>query len=257
MSYVEQPAYIARDPVHFMHRYADRRDRELAGFLAATLAWGRRDIVMAKMEDLLQRMGDRPWEFIAHFQDRDQTHLEDFRHRTFNGQDMYWFIKVLSSIVQQEGGFEAFWQACHRQAQSRSRELLAVFHDRFFGLHEAIPSRMRKHLSSPERNSACKRLCLFLRWSVRNNSAVDTGIMDFISPSQLMIPLDTHVARQARRIGLLGRRQNDWKAVTELTGRLRWMAPDDPVKYDFALFGLGLDPEGVPEELVLNPGAGY
>ncbi|MEO1021753.1 MAG: TIGR02757 family protein [Bacteroidota bacterium] len=251
VSQIEQPGYIDDDPVQFMHAFPEVADQELAGFFAAIMAWGRRDIVNAKVEDLLTRMNYKPSEFIGNFSDLDARHLEGFKHRTFKPEDMYWLIKGLAAILQQHNTFESFWDDCNNQAGSQKRELIAVFHERFFELHPETPQRTRKHLSNPEKNSSAKRLYMFLRWCIRK-STVDTGIWNFLPPSALNVPLDVHVARQARILGLLSRHQNDWKSVVELTGRLRIMDPEDPVKYDFALFGVGVLGQKIPPEFIVN-----
>lgn len=237
---VEQPDYIADDPVQFMHVFEDKEDRALAGFLAALMAWGRRDIVIRKVEDLLERMEHRPGDFIRGFREADASRFEGFKHRTFKPVDIYWLVKILQAILEEYGTFEAFWERCRTEAESSGRPLMGVFHESFFNMAPEAAGRTRKHISDAEKNSSCKRLYLYLRWAIRKDSPVDTGIMDFMPASELMIPLDVHVARQARRLGLLTRSYNDWKAVVELTENLRLLDPSDPAKYDYALFGLGI-----------------
>ncbi len=236
----ERKEFIDSDPIQFMHAFEEKTDQEIAGFFTAIMAWGRRDIVIAKVDDLFQRMGYRPTEFIIRFSDSDAALFDDFKHRTFKPIDIYWLIKILQSILQQFGDFESFWKDCYQQAHQENRELIAVFHQRFFEVYPETPQRTRKHISNPEKNSSAKRLYMYLRWCIRK-SEVDVGIWGFISPSQLKIPLDVHVGRQARKLGLLTRKQNDWKAVLELTENLRTLDPEDPAKYDFALFGLGVN----------------
>lgn len=251
---VEQPSYIAEDPVLFMHAFDDKNDRELAGFFAALMAWGRRDIVIRKVEDLLSRMDHRPAEFIGNFSGKDSSRFDGFKHRTFKPVDIRWLIRILRSILHTYGSFEAFWKHCYNKAQLHQRELMAVFPEEFFGMEENTPRRTRKHISNADKNSSCKRLYLYLRWVLRKNSPVDPGTMNFMSPAELMIPLDVHVARQARRLGMLGRTYNDWKATRELTQNARWLDPNDPAKYDYALFGLGTETIDIPSSLILNPG---
>lgn len=250
---MEKPAYIDDDPVLFMHAFDDKLDRELAGFLAAIMAWGRRDIVIAKVKDLLERMDNKPASFIGNFSERDRKRFEGFKHRTFKPVDIYWLTMILHNILQDYGGFEPFWEACHRQANQTDRTLMAVFHDRFFEMCPDAAQRTRKHISNSEKNSSCKRLYLYLRWTIREGSVVDPGTMNFIDPSELMIPLDVHVARQARVLGILERTYNDWKATTELTQKMRLLDPDDPAKYDYALFGIGVTESGLEDSLALNP----
>lgn len=249
---VEKPDYIDSDPVLFMHAFNEKEDQLLAGFFAAIMAWGRRDIVIRKVRDLLERMDNRPTEFITHFSDADAERFDGFKHRTFKPVDMKWLTKILQSILLEYDSSEAFWSACYQKAKQTDRPLMAVFHEDFFALQPNTPRRTYKHISNVEKKSSCKRLYLYLRWAVRNNSVVDLGLMDFMPASELMIPLDVHVARQARRLGLLSRTYNDWWAVQELTEALRLLDPADPVKYDYALFGLGVAEDGLPEELIVN-----
>ena len=249
---IEEPDYINDDPVQFMYAFEDKADKELAGFFAATMAWGRRDIVNAKVEDLLQRMDYKPYEFIQNYSESDTPVFEGFKHRTFKPIDIHWLTKTLQSILLKFQTFESFWAFCAEQAKIQKRELIAVFHDQFFTLHPEIPQRVRKHVSNTEKNSSAKRLYMYLRWVIRKNSPVDPGTMSFIKPSELKIPLDVHVARQARKLGLLSRKQNDWKAVLELTKRMKMLDPEDPAKYDFALFGIGVLGSRIPDELIIN-----
>lgn len=242
---VEVPSYIEKDPVCFMHIYEDREDRLLAGFFAAIMAWGRRDIIINKVGDLMERFGHRPAAFISGYNEAHRDALAGFRHRTFNETDIHHIILVLRAVFDRFGGFEGFWRDVYQQAKRQNRELIAVFHERFFGLHDG-PDRVRKHIANSEKNSSCKRLYLYLRWTVRQGSCVDTGLFTFMPPSELMIPLDVHVARHARALGLLGRHQNDWKSVVELTERLRKLNPTDPARFDYALFGIGT--EGIQPE---------
>lgn len=249
---IEQPDYINDDPVQFMHAFDDKNDREMAGFFAATMAWGRRDIVNAKVEDLLNRMNNRPADFIVNYTDSDCEKFDGFKHRTFKPIDMHWLTRSLQSILLKFGDFEKFWAYCQGISKRENRELISVFHDQFFTFHPEIPQRVRKHVSNPAKNSSAKRLYMYLRWVVRQNSVVDPGTMSFISPGELKIPLDVHVARQARKLGLLSRKQNDWKAVVELTKRMQILDPEDPAKYDYALFGIGVLGKDIPDELIIN-----
>ncbi|MGM0545958.1 MAG: TIGR02757 family protein [Bacteroidota bacterium] len=253
VSKVEQPDYIEDDPILFMHAFNQKEDQLLAGFFAATMAWGRRDIVIRKVRDFLNRMDNRPTEFITHFEDRDAKRFEGFKHRTFKPIDLRWLVKILQTILQKFGSFEAFWADCYQQAEKNDRPLMAVFHEQFFAQHPEAPQRTQKHVSNADKKSSCKRLYLFLRWALRENSPVDLGLMNFMPPSKLMIPLDVHVARQARALGLLSRTYNDWRAVQELTEALRLLDPQDPAKYDYALFGLGINQDEIPQEFIKNP----
>ncbi|MCW9707697.1 TIGR02757 family protein [Fodinibius salsisoli] len=249
---IEKPDYIDSDPVLFMHAFNKKEDRLLAGFFAATMAWGRRDVVIRKVRDFLNRMDNRPTDFITNFSDRDAKRFDGFKHRTFKPVDMKWLTKILQTILLDYGSFEDFWEACYQKAGQQERPLMAIFHEDFFALQPDTPRRTFKHVSNAEKKSSCKRLYLYLRWAIRQNSAVDLGLMNFMSPSELMIPLDVHVARQARKLGLLGRTYNDWWAVQELTESLNLLDPKDPAKYDYALFGLGVAENGLPEKFVIN-----
>ncbi len=249
---VEAPGYIETDPIQFMHAFEAKNDQELAGFFAAIMAWGRRDIVIAKVDDLLNRMNYRPAEFIQNFSDSNSDVLDGFKHRTFKPEDIYWIIRAMQSAVREFESFEGFWLDCYQQAKKENHELMAVFHHRFFEFHPETPQRSRKHIANPEKNSSAKRLYMYLRWCIRK-SIVDLGTMTFMKPSELKIPLDVHVARQARALGLLSRHQNDWKSVLELQEKLLILDPNDPSKYDYALFGLGIRPDVVDEKYYINP----
>lgn len=245
------PSYIDSDPVLFLHAYDDLLDKQLAGFFAAIMAWGRRDIVIAKVNELMERMNQRPGEFIRDYSDEKRPALRGFKHRTFTEEDVHHLVLNLSRVLADFGDFEPFWRSVYEQSKAQNRELIATFHERFFEYHTG-PHRTKKHIASSEKGSSCKRLYLYLRWTVRQNSIVDPGIYTFMPASELMIPLDVHVARHARRLGLLGRKQNDWKAVEELTRKLRILDPLDPAKYDYALFGLGIADVEVPEEMIIT-----
>lgn len=249
---VEKSEYIQDDPVQFVHAFSEKRDREAAGFFAATMAWGRRDIVIAKVDDLLHRMDYKPMEFILNYDSRSYGILEDFKHRTLKPVDVEAFVYILQKIYNTWQDFEQFWAECFRIANATSRPLISIFHKHFFGLHPETPARTFKHVSNPEKGSTCKRLYMFLRWMIRKNSPVDIGIWNFMPASQLLIPFDVHVARQSRRYGLLSRKSNDWRAVQELTEICRVMNPRDPAVYDFALFGMGALGYQLPDQFVLN-----
>lgn len=249
---MEVPEYIDDDPVQFMHAFEDKKDKELAGFFAATMAWGRRDIVIAKVDDLLKRMEYRPAEFVQSYSEKDFHKLKGFKHRTFKPVDIHWLTLILQTIIRKFGTFESFWSHCYDQANREGRELMAVFHQQFFSFHPEMPNRTRKHVSNTDKNSSAKRLYMYLRWCIRKNSVVDPGIMSFMDPSELKVPLDVHVARQARRLGLLSRTQNDWKSVLEVTEKMKLLDPKDPARYDYALFGIGVLGKELPEGLIIN-----
>lgn len=249
---IEEPSYIDSDPIQFMYRYQHRSDRLLAGFFAALMAWGRRDIVINKVDNLLSIMGPSPTDFILNFSDAEAHRFSDFKHRTFKPEDVYWLITLLQHMLWRFGDPEEFWAHCYQLSKKLDRELISIFHEQFLNLNPDVPARLRKHLADSEKNSSCKRLYLYLRWTVRQNSLVDTGLMNFMPASELMIPLDVHVARHGRRLGLLTRKQNDWKAVCELTEVLKKLNPDDPARYDYALFGVGVMQHSLPKNLIVN-----
>lgn len=249
---VEKPGYIPGDPVRFMHAFSEKKDMEIAGFLAATMAWGRRDIVIAKADELFQLMDYSPYQFVAGYTGSDYSNFDRFKHRTLKPIDIHGLLLALQQIYREFDDFEAFWSMCYQKGLQQNRPFLALFHEEFFRRSSDHAARTVKHVSNPEKGSTCKRLSMFLRWTIRKNSPVDTGIWSFLKPSELWVPFDVHVARQARRYGLLSRRTNDWKSVNELTSTLAVLNPDDPARYDFALFGIGALGYELPKKFVLN-----
>lgn len=249
---VEQRGFIQSDPVQFVHAFEEKKDIEIAGFFAALMAWGRRDIVISKVEDLLQRMNYRPFDFISQYSQDNFSTLQEFKHRTFKPIDIHGIILALQIIYQEYEDFEEFWKECYQSSKRVDRPVLALFHEKFFNTTPELIHRTRKHISNPDHGSTCKRLSMYLRWMVRKNSAVDIGIWNFIDASELFIPFDVHVARQARKYGLISRRTDDWKTVIELTNTLKIMNPNDPVRYDFALFGIGALGFTLPKRFLLN-----
>lgn len=249
---VEREEYILKDPVQFMHAYGTKKEKEIAGFFSAIMAWGRRDIVIAKSAELFRRMGENPYLFVVNYNQNDFRYLEGFKHRTFKAEDLHGIILSLKSIYSQHEDFEEFWSCCNEMSKQTCRPLLAHFREEFLKQSPDLPARTEKHISNAEKGSACKRLFMYLRWTIRKNSPVDPGIWNFMKPSELFIPLDVHVARQSRRYGLLTRKSDDWKAVLELTQTLRKMNEDDPSRYDYALFGLGALNCTLPANYLLN-----
>jgi len=232
-----QANFISDDPIVIPHRFQKKQDIEIAGLFAATLAWGLRKTIINKCSELLGMMDNAPHDFILNHTDDDLKPFLDFKHRTFNATDTLYFISFLQRHYQQHDSLEdAFVTGNHTGGELG----LSNFHQVFFD-HEDAPHRTKKHVSTPVRKSACKRLNMYLRWMVRtDNQGVDFGIWNKINPSDLICPLDVHVERTARKLGLLNRKQSDWKAAIELTDELKKLDPLDPVKYDFALFGLGV-----------------
>ncbi len=236
--------FIAEDPISLPHRFTQREDIEIAGFWAATLAWGRRSSILSSGRRLLALMDDAPADFTHRATGRDLDRLQGFVHRTFNGTDAVFFVQGLQRLYRHEGGLMGFFaRHCPPQAPDTG-EALAALHAWFFAQPEALP-RSRRHLSDPSRGSAAKRLSMFLRWMVRRDSrGVDFGLWSAPRPCQLVCPLDVHTAGISRQLGLLRRKTNDWKAARELTDRLRQFDATDPVRFDFALFGLGVYERG-------------
>lgn len=230
--------FIATDPVSIPHRYAHKGDREIAAFFAAILAWGNRKSILNSAADLMRRMDDAPLEFILHHGPSDLKRLNTFVHRTFNGHDARYFVQSLQSIYSEHPSMEVLFAERMNQ-DGHTGQAIHEFRSRF--LYHDPKSRTAKHISDPLKNSAAKRIQLFLRWMVRkDNHGVDFGIWNTCSTASLCIPLDVHVGNVARSLGLLKRQQHDWKSVMELTENLRKFDPLDPIKYDFALFGLGV-----------------
>jgi uncharacterized protein (TIGR02757 family) len=230
-------AFIDSDPISIPHRYNLKEDIEISGFLASTIAWGNRTMIIKNASKLLGLMGNSPYDFIMNHDEQDLDRFNGFVHRTFNETDLVYFIKSIKNIYVNYGGLENVFA----QSATPCSTQLAIheFKKVFFSLPH--PARTSKHVSDPEKGSAAKKINMYLRWMVRSdNKGVDFGIWKGISPHQLSCPLDVHSGRVARKLGLLSRNQNDSKALEELDFNLRQMDNDDPVKYDFALFGLGV-----------------
>lgn len=231
--------FIEMDPISIPHRFHRKQDIEIAAFLAATLAWGRRQTIINKVNQLMTWMDEAPYDFILHHSEKDRKLFEGFKHRTFNGTDILYFLDYLQLFYQEEDSLETAFMVDNDFPGMKTS--LEAFHEQFF-MADYAPHRTRKHISTPAKKSACKRLNMFLRWMVRKDEGqVDFGIWNRIPMSSLMMPLDVHVARVGHHLGLLKRRQRDWTAVEELTNNLRKFDKNDPVKYDFALFGLGVE----------------
>lgn len=235
-----QPLFIKDDPVCIPHLFTKKQDIEIAAFLASIFAWGNRTTIINKSKELLQLMDNAPHDFCVNHQPNDLKDLLLFKHRTFNTTDLLYFIAFFKHHYNLHASLEKAFTLGLNKTDATTENSLIAFHHYFFSL-EDIPHRTRKHIASPEKNSSCKRLNMFLRWMVRRDKkGVDFGVWENISPAQLVCPIDVHVARVAKRFNLLNRNQTDWNAALELTGYLRTLDKDDPVKYDFALFGLGV-----------------
>jgi uncharacterized protein (TIGR02757 family) len=271
-----RPSFITDDPIGVPRRYSKKQDIEIAAFFAAIFSWGNRTTIIRKSQELMQLMDQAPHQFVLQHEEKDLRRLLDFKHRTFTATDLLYFVAFFrhhyTLYDSLEEAFLKPWEKTRERGRAGVRKngagrggvtmsaipdgqeghtaeaSLSAFRHYFFSLEAAgepgallAPPRTYKHISSPEKNSSCKRLNMFLRWMVRkDDKGVDFGIWERIPPSRLICPLDLHVARVARRFGLLTRTQTDWQAAMELTGELSLLDPEDPVKYDFALFGLGV-----------------
>jgi uncharacterized protein (TIGR02757 family) len=231
------PKFIESDPVQIPHLFSQKEDVEIAGFLSATISWGNRKMIIQNAHKMMHLMGNTPYDFVMSHSENDLERLDNFVHRTFNSADFVGFIKGLEHIYKNHGGLEAVFSK--HQGKDNLQENIHNFKNVFFEIPHL--SRTQKHISDPMKGSAAKRINMFLRWMVRqDNKGVDLGIWKTISPSLLSCPLDVHSGNVARKLGLLTRTQNDGKALQELDLKLRKLDPKDPVKYDFALFGLGV-----------------
>jgi uncharacterized protein (TIGR02757 family) len=266
-----QPGFIANDPVSIPHLFTKQQDIEIMGFWAATLAWGQRVTIINKCKELITLMDGAPYDFIINHEEPDLKKLLHFKHRTFNDIDTLYFIAFFRHHYKNHESLESAFipkedqtksavmlrpskhsgqaypltlrepQGENLRADEPVEKYLNHFRQYFFSLPD-FSHRTKKHVSSPSQKSTCKRLNMFLRWMVRkDNKGVDFGIWNQIKPSQLIMPCDLHVDRVARHLNLITRKQTDWQTAIELTHRLREFDTNDPVKYDFALFGLGIE----------------
>ena len=237
-------SFIPLDPVSIPHLFTRKQDIEISGLFAATFAWGNRTTIINKCRELMKLMDNAPYDFIVNHKEKDRKRFLGFRHRTFNDTDLLYFISFLQHHYLKHPSLEEafFPKTVFKNVASDAEKVeiaLNYFSSYFFSLDD-VPSRTKKHVASPMKNSGCKRLNMFLRWMVRNDGkGVDFGIWKRVYPSQLIIPLDLHVARVAKRFRLLTRPNADWPSALELTRNLRHLDKQDPVKYDFALFALG------------------
>jgi uncharacterized protein (TIGR02757 family) len=235
-----RPEFIENDPICIPHNFTKKQDIEIAGFFAAILAWGQRKTIINKCIELIQMMDDAPHEFITSHEDSDLKRFLNFKHRTFNATDTLYFIERLKQHYQQHDSLETAFLIGNDQNVFSMKSSLNNFRNYFFD-SPSFPSRTKKHVSTPANKSACKRLNMYLRWMVRqDNQGVDFGVWNSIPTSSLICPCDVHVDRIARKLGLINRKQTDWQTAEELTENLSQFDPNDPVKYDFALFGLGV-----------------
>lgn len=233
------PAFIEKDPVSIPHSYEKLQDREISGFLTATISWGRRDLILRGAGKLMEKMGESPHEYIINASDDDFERYSDFVYRTFSGVDCISFLHSLRGIYR---SFQSMEDIIADGMKADGELTSGIAHWRSMFFKPMHPSRSEKHFADIRNGAAGKRLNMFLRWMVRSdNRGVDFGLWKRISPSQLYLPLDFHSGNMSRMLGLLKRKANDWKAVEEVTALLRQFDHLDPVKYDFALFGLGVN----------------
>ncbi len=238
-SFYNNPLFIETDPISIPHRFSKKEDIEIAGFLSATLAWGQRVTIINKGRELMSRMDNAPCDFVCNAAADEIESFVSFVHRTFQGDDCMYFIHALQKIYMFHGGLEMVFNAGYLPNHN-IKESITHFREVFFSF-EHLP-RTQKHVPDPLKNSASKRLNMYLRWMVRHDDkGVDFGLWKGLNPTDLLCPLDLHSGKIARRLGLLIRKQDDWNAVEELTANLRTFDPTDPVKYDFALFGTGVN----------------
>ncbi len=231
--------FIEPDPISIPHSFCDRHDREVSGFLAATIAWGNRKAIVKSARRMMQYMDNAPADFVRNASPAELRHLQSYVHRTFNGQDFTDFVLGMRHIILNHGGIGEFFER-HYEATQDMAIVLSEFRREFFSCDHN--SHCEKHLSSIDKGAACKRLNMYLRWFVRRDDrGVDFGLWQRIPMSAIYLPLDVHTGNMGRALGLLTRKQSDWKATAEITAALREFDPTDPVRYDFSLFGAGID----------------
>ena len=234
-----KPFFIEKDPICIPHSFSKKQDIEIAGLFAAVLAWGNRTTIINNCRKLMGWMDNKPHDFILHHKDTDLKPFVHFAHRTFNATDLLYFISLLHYHYRRYDSLEDAFVPGKQYKEDTVAEVLVHFHHYFFSIEH--PERTKKHIATPERNSACKRLNMYLRWMVRkDNAGVDFGIWKKIKPYQLICPLDVHVARVAERLGLLDNIKSNWNNALHLTEQLSILNPKDPAIYDYALFGLGM-----------------
>jgi uncharacterized protein (TIGR02757 family) len=233
-----RPSFIESDPIQIPHRFSRKEDIEIAAFLTSSIAWGNRKMIIRSAENIIKILNNEPYHFILNAVTKDFQKTEKFVHRTFNASDLSFFLASLQNIYRNYGGLESVFETGFHSDNSVF-SAIAHFRKIFFSINH--PEHCCKHVSDVEKNSAAKRINMFLMWLVRNDKrGVHFGLWKNIPTSELKIPLDLHSGNTARTLGFITRRQNDWKTVEELTNRLKQFDPNDPVKYDFALFGLGV-----------------
>jgi uncharacterized protein (TIGR02757 family) len=237
-----KPSFIPQDPIVVPHQFSKQQDIEIAGFFAATLAWGLRKTIINNTRQLMLLMDNDPHNFVLHYKETDLKPFLHFVHRTFNATDLLYFLHFLQYHYQQHTSLEDAFLAPNSSGNLEAK--LKYFYNTFFSLDH--PERTHKHVATPARNSACKRLCMYLRWMVRKDkNGVDFGIWHKIKSSELICPLDVHVSHIAYKLQLIPHQKSDWKTALILTENLRTLDAKDPSKYDYALFGLGAEEKGL------------
>lgn len=232
-------SFIENDPISIPHSFSKKQDIEISGFFAAILAWGNRKSIINSCQRLINFMDNQPYDFILNHSKNDLKRFEKFAHRTFNSTDLLFFIEAFKNIYRKYNTLETLFITTYKDENVKSG--LINFHNYCFEFDFA-PLRTKKHVATPHRHSACKRLNMYLRWMVRDdNKGVDFGIWKNIKPKQLVCPLDVHVLRNANSLGLLNSEKGNWENAEKLTEKLKIFDKNDPVKYDFALFGMGIE----------------
>ena len=236
-------SFIEADPISVPHSFTNPVDREIAGFLAATIAWGNRRAIVKSAHRMMRYMDNAPEDFVRNATEGDMEYLRSYVHRTFNGVDFQDFVRGLRHIVTEWGSVGNYFETKYEE-HGDLRPVFSDFRRDFFNVEHDV--HCEKHLSSIDKGAACKRLCMYLRWFVRTDDrGVDFGLWRRIPMSALYLPLDIHTGRMGRNLGLLSRKQSDWKAVEELTASLRELSAEDPVRYDYSLFGLGISGDDI------------
>lgn len=230
--------FIAPDPISIPHMFVDERDQEIAGLFASTIAWGNRKAIVTSARRMMHYMDNAPYDFVVNASEDELNHLRSYVHRTYNGNDFRDFVLCVRGIIARWGSIGALFESSYKEHRDMRRVLSEFRREFFMSEHD---KHSEKHISSIDRGAACKRLNMYLRWMVRRDDrGVDLGIWQQIPMSALYLPLDIHTGRIGRSMGLLTRKQDDWKAVEEITATLREMCPEDPTRYDYSLFGLGI-----------------
>ncbi|MFT4202411.1 MAG: TIGR02757 family protein [Chitinophagaceae bacterium] len=233
-----RPEFIADDPISIPHLFVSKQDIEIAGLFAALFAWGNRTIIINKAKELMQLMDMQPYDFILNHKESDLKRLTQFKHRTFNTTDLLYFLDFLQRHYRQYGSLEDAFIA----GKDATAEASLNHFYQYFVAHDYFPARTAKHVACPAKKSHCKRLNMYLRWMVRrDDKGVDFGVWERLKMKNLIIPIDVHVARVAQQLGLLSDEAISWKTAVALTAKLKLLDPDDPVRYDFALFGMGIN----------------